>query len=718
MAVTTSAPASPVYNAAARPRPLVSADTLRFGAYGAITIIVLTLTGVFASFARREVIKDLLTLASTFLYVSVFIAAYVTTMRARIKPGVLPAALNGAIAGALAGGGLALLTLFTTNVDVSFVFRNLGRLHPSPVTFGMETVEQGLMVLLLVTTGIGAVAGAATRLPVHRRNLIFPALILTTVSGVLQGQIDRIMTLPDALTITLTFAAAYLLIGRIAPERALWQRLLIGLAVGAVVALVMSVIVPSIGLQRGSLLRGEGSMPTILALANTGNVFGFTLILLGVGLAGALALRSPMTVHNGAWYFACVLVVLGLLNYTRGMTLFAALAIFLLIVAVTHILPPVGVRVKESFERLSRAGQTTTRGMSGMMILIVLLVLPLFAGQSISNTFNLVMLYVIMGIGLNVMIGYTGLLDLGYVASFAIGAYTAGILTSTGVMTFWGAWPIAILVSALTGVALGVPVLRLRGDYLAIVTLGFGEITNRILKSDTFREYFGGPQGVSPIPVPVINLSGIMPGLPIPATQISGIPLADFATSIRYPDPNWIFVLSRSTEIYYLYLFAVGVAAVVVLSLVNTRIGRAWRAVREDEDVAEAMGIHLVGTKLLAFGVSSAFAGLGGAIFGASLQGIFPDSFTLLVSINVLSIVIIGGMGSVPGIFLGAFVLVGMPEILRELQDYRLLVFGALLVVAMILKPEGLLPPQPARLAEERRRQAGIQPASAGATGD
>jgi branched-chain amino acid transport system permease protein len=142
-------------------------------------------------------------------------------------------------------------------------------------------------------------------------------------------------------------------------------------------------------------------------------------------------------------------------------------------------------------------------------------------------------------------------------------------------------------------------------------------------------------------------------------------------------------------------------AAFMLLRLANTRLGRAWRAMRDDEDVAEAMGINLVSTKLLAFGVSSAFAGLAGAIFGSTFQSIFPDSFTLLVSINILSLIIIGGMGSIQGVILGAFVLRGLPELMRELQDYRLLAFGALLVLVMILKPEGLLPPQPPKLAEE-----------------
>jgi branched-chain amino acid transport system permease protein len=234
-------------------------------------------------------------------------------------------------------------------------------------------------------------------------------------------------------------------------------------------------------------------------------------------------------------------------------------------------------------------------------------------------------------------------------------------------LTFWQAWPIAIIVSAITGMMLGVPVLRLRGDYLAIVTLGFGEILQRILISSTFKPVFGGPQGVGRIPVPIIG----------------------------------DIELDQAVEVYYLFLLVVGLGAVIIIRLASSKVGRSWRALRDDEDVAEAMGINTTVAKLLAFGVSSAFSGMGGALFGASLQGIFPNSFTLLVSINVLSLVILGGIGGIAGVFIGAFVLVGMPEILRELRDYRLLAFGVLLVVTMLLRPEGLLPPAPPKLSEQ-----------------
>jgi branched-chain amino acid transport system permease protein len=312
-----------------------------------------------------------------------------------------------------------------------------------------------------------------------------------------------------------------------------------------------------------------------------------------------------------------------------------------------------------------------------------------------------------MGIGLNIVVGYAGLLDLGYVAFFALGAYTIGLLTTpslltcggihpsdivradipavcTRVLTFWEAWPFAILVAGLAGVLLGIPVLRLRGDYLAIVTLGFGEIIRLIALSNEFKPLLGAAQGISNIPGPVIDLTAL--------------------------NESWRFELGNAFNIYYLILASVLITAFIAIRLAGTRLGRAWRAMRADEDVAQAMGINLVRTKLLAFAIGAAFAGMGGAIFGSWLKGIFPNSFTLAVSINVLSLIIIGGLGSIPGVVLGALMLIGLPEVLRELQDYRLLAFGILLVVTMLVKPQGLIPPPLRRLsqtAEEYRAGEG-----------
>jgi branched-chain amino acid transport system permease protein len=272
-----------------------------------------------------------------------------------------------------------------------------------------------------------------------------------------------------------------------------------------------------------------------------------------------------------------------------------------------------------------------------------------------------------MGIGLNIVVGFAGLLDLGYVAFFAVGAYTYGLLSAPesyivlslpgfeGV-TFWAGLPIAIFVGAFAGVLLGAPVLRMRGDYLAIVTLGFGEIIRLLLIN--LRDYTGGPGGV----------------LDIPAPTILGHDLGD---------PKGILYLAM--------VFGV-VATILTLRLRDARLGRAWIALREDEDVAQAMGINLISIKLLAFGAGAAFAAAGGALYAARQVNIFPDNFALDVSINVLSLIIIGGIGSFEGVILGSIALIGLPEILRSVSEYRIIAFGAVLIAMMILRPEGFLP--------------------------
>jgi branched-chain amino acid transport system permease protein len=297
------------------------------------------------------------------------------------------------------------------------------------------------------------------------------------------------------------------------------------------------------------------------------------------------------------------------------------------------------------------------------LVSVLLLFLPLILGTYLTEVVDNVGLYILMGFGLNIVVGYAGLLDLGYVAFFAIGAYMMGLLTSVGPlgvtgMSFWVALPICVGTAVLAGVILGLPILRLRGDYLAIVTLGFGEIIRVMATSDLLKSYIGGAQGILQIPKPVIAS----------------------------------MVLVQPQHAYYILLVATVLAAFISWRLRESRLGRRWMALREDEDVAEAMGINLVITKLLAFGIGAGFSGLAGAIFAARLGSIFPHSFNLTISINVLSLIIVGGLGSLPGVVVGATVLVGLPELLREFAEYRLLIYGALLIAMMLSRPEGLWP--------------------------
>ena len=315
-----------------------------------------------------------------------------------------------------------------------------------------------------------------------------------------------------------------------------------------------------------------------------------------------------------------------------------------------------------AFAGCPRASRRAFRMTGWTLLVFLLLILPQILGLFLSEVLTIVGLYVLLGLGLNIVVGYAGLLDLGYVAFFAIGSYTVALLTSPELgffhFSFWGALPLAILMGVLFGVLLGIPVLKMRGDYLAIATLGFGEIIRILVLSDFLRPWLGGAQGVGKIP----------------KASILGM---EFATPQR---------------IYYLILAGCLLVGFISWRLRDSRLGRAWMALREDEDVAQAMGINLVATKLMAFATGAGFSALSGAIFASKLGSVYPHSFNVMISINILCVIIVGGMGSIPGVIVGAIALVGLPELLREFAEYRLLVYGAVLVAMMLLRPEGLWP--------------------------
>jgi branched-chain amino acid transport system permease protein len=281
--------------------------------------------------------------------------------------------------------------------------------------------------------------------------------------------------------------------------------------------------------------------------------------------------------------------------------------------------------------------------------------------------------FLMLALGLNIVVGYAGLLDLGYVAFYAVGAYTMAVLISPassidGPFTalvgpewsFWLALPVVMIVAAIVGILIGAPVLRLRGDYLAIVTLGFGEIARILFGSDALRSWVGGPSGVVGLPnlhIPVVGLELTGPG-----------------------------------DYFYPVVAFAAFAAFIAWRLSTSRTGRAWNAMREDESVAEATGVNTTNYKLLAFALGGSLGGLSGALFAVQLRSVFPGSFLLIVSITALAIIILGGMGTIRGVIVGALILVGLPEALREFGEYRFLVYGGALVAMMVLRPEGLFP--------------------------
>ena len=295
----------------------------------------------------------------------------------------------------------------------------------------------------------------------------------------------------------------------------------------------------------------------------------------------------------------------------------------------------------------------------GIAIAGFVLAFPFIFSMYQSNIMITALIYVVLGLGLNIVVGLAGLLNLGYAAFYAVGAYTYALLNYHYGLGFWVALPIGATLSALFGILLGFPVLRLRGDYLAIVTLGFGEIIRLVLEN--WNAFSFGPSGISNIPRP--GLFGMAMSL---------------ETATRY--------------IYFLMVLAVIFTIFVVNRLQNSRIGRAWIALREDEIACQAMGIDKASTKLSAFALGAFWAGMVGTIFAAKTTFINPASFTIWESIIILCVVVLGGMGSIIGIFIGALTLILLPEYLRAFQEYRMLVFGAVLVVMMVFRPGGIMP--------------------------
>ncbi|MDJ0624383.1 MAG: branched-chain amino acid ABC transporter permease [Desulfocapsaceae bacterium] len=285
----------------------------------------------------------------------------------------------------------------------------------------------------------------------------------------------------------------------------------------------------------------------------------------------------------------------------------------------------------------------------------IALALPLILNNYAMEVMSSVWFYVVLCLGLNIVVGYAGLLDLGYAAFFAVGAYTTGILTSHFGINFWLTIPVAIFFSICAGVIIGGPTLRLRSDYLAIVTLGFGEIVRIIARN---LEITGGASGLIGIEKP----------------SIMG------------------FELNEIQHFYYVFLLLAILACFISYRLQHSRLGRAWQYVREDEDAAEAMGINRVGIKLYAYVIGAIFGGVAGCFFAAKMTAISPETFMFQQSVLILLGVVLGGMGKIPGVIIGAFALVLFPEVFRELGSMRILVFAVVMLIIMLYRPEGIWP--------------------------
>lgn len=378
-----------------------------------------------------------------------------------------------------------------------------------------------------------------------------------------------------------------------------------------------------------------------------------------------------------------------------GLTLQGTIIFFVVVIAISMLWSARSQSIQDGYARLPKKGQAAIRVVLLALLAYIALELPQVSGPFIAQVIVVVCLYAMMALGLNITLGFAGLLDLGFVAFFAVGAYTVGLLTSYGPfglqhISFWVAMPIAVLTSMMFGAFLGLPVLGIRGDYLAIATLGFGEIIRLLAGSDFLAPYFGGPRGIIGIQKPCLGTLEAFVRVDVPRV----------CNGIEFAGPK---------EIYYIALASAILIAFIAWRLQGSRLGRAWMAIREDEDVAEALGINLIQTKLLAYMLGAAFAGLGGAIFTVLVGSIFASSMQLIVSINVVAIIIVGGIGSIPGVIVGAIALIGLPELLREVSEFRYLFYGLALIMMMLAKPAGLWP-SPTILRELHHEESEIAP--------
>ena len=526
-------------------------------------------------------------------------------------------------------------------------------------------LSMGYVLLFLVPFMVGYIAGrlppalGGMPAPEHRPRDILGGLVSGTLASILLALLVIATPMFDLRTLFINLSPT--LVDLLTFNRGLASGLPLLVAIGATLGTIGSAqhLLPE--KWRSAVLR---SATWVLGIALLQDLVQQLLRGLGLSFASRLLFVS-----------------------TGGLPVPAAVLIFALALGAQLYLRAKSLSLADRIERLPDSNQRRLRYAAGVVFLVVIIVLPQVVGPYISEVLDLVGLFLLMGLGLNIVVGLAGLLDLGYVAFFAVGAYTVAVLTSPSSpgfapeLTFWMVLPFVLGAGALAGILVGGPVLRMRGDYLAIVTLGFGEIARLLAQSDWLKPWLGGAQGILRLP---------------------NIPIGPIE-------------LHTPTQFFYPIAAFCALAAYVSWRVQDSRIGRAWMAMREDEDVAEAMGINVVTTKLLAFIMGAIIASFSGAIFAMKIGSVFPHSFKLIFSLTVLVIIIVGGLGSLRGVALGALVIVGLPELLREFNEFRFLFYGIILVLMMRLKPEGLLPRarRGREITEEERAQDVMMPVTA-----
>ena len=386
------------------------------------------------------------------------------------------------------------------------------------------------------------------------------------------------------------------------------------------------------------------------------------------------------------WFFLLLWPLLGInadgtLSFAKTFKIWLYVICASFIVLTAYIIHKKGLTAK-----ISKPISSVTEKIASMpkpiifiIIGIVAFLFPFFTERYAQDIAINVLIYVCLGLGLNIVVGMAGLLDLGYIAFYGVGAYTYALLNTLYGLSFWLSLPISALFAGIAGCIVGYPTLRMRGDYLAIVTLGFGEIIRIILNN--WMKLTNGPNGVLGIKPPSL----IIP---------------DFTNGFSF---EYLY-LKKLHYLYYVALLLTVFTIIVVSRLSSSRTGRAWEAIREDETAAEMMGVNTFSLKLLAYGAGAVLGGIAGAFFAARMRFVSPESFTFIESAMVLSMVVLGGMGSIPGIILGVIALIALPEVFREFELYRMLAFGASMTLMMIFRPKGLIPSKRMGVRSEERK--------------
>jgi branched-chain amino acid transport system permease protein len=524
------------------------------------------------------------------------------------------------------GAQFGLLGIFLTVVGI------LGMFNKRPIIVGELTLGYATLGLVFLLAGV---------LVARRR--VFPTPAQTIVAGLAAGAIGAVVfaLLPTVMSF-ISLRSVF-----VSLDNNIYKMLTFGFSPPIGIGLLLCL---------GALLGFIGALLMELPEPVRRPIIGG---LAAAGLAGLFQeLIRPILANS-----ATTKPIHDLLYTWTGMTLRGAIVIFLLVAAGIVLWRMSRERILSNFDRLTPITRYRVRWGFIAAAIILATLFPIYAGNFIGQVLLSVGLFTLMGMGLNLEVGIAGLLDLGFVAFYAVGAYGTGLLMADSPfalahLSFWEAMPIAVLCSVIMGIIFGIPVLKVRGDYLAVATMGLGEIVRVIVLSDAAAPLLGGAKGILQIPRPEIG-------------------------QVHLNNPVYLF---------YLTLVASLIAAYAAWRLEESRLGRAWKAIRDDEDVAQALGINLIQVKLLAYGLGAAFAGLAGSIFAVMLGTIYPHSFQLIISINILALIIVGGMGSLPGVALGAIVLIGLPEMLREFGEFRYLFYGLAIVAVMRLKPEGLWP--------------------------